>query len=142
MSDNLYLKRDLTDYAVDVGDEEGRYGRNSYLEAVLPDEAEIEVYSTGGYQGTQGYAITLDGYYWIIKEAYGSCSYCDAFLNAQQSADQTAVEYIHSMMRNSYCFESLDDALQFLQEKDDPYEYYRWPRIASEVAENLKDLHY
>lgn len=126
--DRLYIKNDLGDYAnTDINDPDG-YSRIDYLRAILPDSAEIDVYSTGGYQGTMGFVIRLDEYIWLIKEAFGSCALCDGFIDSHK------VEYAESMCRNAYCFEDEKLARMFLTEKIDNGEYM-WERIATKMRE-------
>lgn len=126
---NLYLGKDLGDYAnTDVSEVDG-YGRTTWLKAILPNSADINVYSTGGYQGTKGYVIYLDDYTWIIKEAYGSCSYCDGMIGADDKA-----EYALSMCRNAYCLENKKDAIRFLDNQDG----WGWDKIRSNLKEMIQ----
>jgi len=131
---DLYIKNDLGDYAyTDIDDPDG-YGRTDYLRAILPNSAEVEVYSTGGYQGTMVFVIRLDDYLWVIKEAYGSCNLCDGFVGR---GDGHKIEYAESMCRNAYCFESEDDAIKFLKQKDEDGGYI-WEKVANKAIEMLK----
>lgn len=131
---DLYIKNDLGDYADTNIDDPDGYGRTPYLKAILPDSAKLSTYSTGGYQGTMVFVIRLDGYLWVIKEAYGSCNLCDGFVGRGGSHK---IEYAESMCRNAYCFESEDAAVEFLKQKDKDGGYI-WEKVASKAIEMLK----
>jgi len=131
---NRYLGLDLEDYATDppLEEQDDRYwSRTNIIRELLPDTADVEVYSTGGYQGEMGFVIGLDGYYWLIKETYGSCSFCDGLLGADDS-----LEYGRSILRNAYAFDSEADARAFLREQDG----YIWDRIKNEMAGLLDEV--
>lgn len=131
MSD-LYLQRDLTDYADEYTKEKPYISRKKLLRNMLPDDAAIDHHTTGGYQGLHGYVIVLDGYWWLLKDAYGSCSYCDGLLSAAQDSPEKVEEYGLSMMRNAYCFDTEADARAFLDAKvsDEDHWGWGWPEIA------------
>lgn len=134
--DNLYLGKDLGDYADldDVENPERSYqgSRAYYLNEILPDSATILTYRVGSYQGTMGIVITLDDYLWVIKEAYGSCGHCDGYLGAEDKA-----EYALSICRNAYCFERKTDARDFIQgRKENDDSYYGWTDIVDDL-ENM-----
>ena len=72
------------------------------------------------------------GYYWIIKEAYGSCEVCDGFIGAPN------YEYGLSILRNAYAFDTLDDARAFLSSVDG----WGWNRIREpglDLLDHLED---
>lgn len=124
----LYRKHDLTNYATTPTAEMDRYSRSDILKTMLPDSAEMETVSTGGYQGWMGFIIHLDGYVWLIKDGYGSCSYCDGLLAADNAAS-----YGESMMRNVYCFDTGSDAATFVTEQDG----YAWNEVADDILAHL-----
>lgn len=130
-----YIKKDLTDYEVDnpvVDDERYYTSRTDVIEALLPEEAEIHVHSTGNYQGSMGFVIELDDYLWLIKESYGSCSYCDGFIGSKDE-----MEYGLSMLRNAYCLESKKDAHLFLDHIRHE-DSWGWGSIADGVIDILE----
>jgi broad specificity phosphatase PhoE len=55
-----------------------------------PDPERITVIDHGHYQGTRVYVVGAAGYqpdaYWYARISYGSCSGCDAFQHAVESA--------------------------------------------------------
>jgi len=129
MATNLYHKYDLGDYAT-TPTNSGNCSRSDLLKAMLPDKADIDTVSTGGYQGHLGFIIRLDGFTWVLKDAYGSCEYCDGLLGADDAAS-----YGQSMMRNAYCFDSNDDAATFVRQQDG----WGWDSLADDLLDTLKD---
>jgi len=119
----LQVKADLEDLAVAEAewDYEWDYShsRSEILASMLPN-FDIESKCTGGYQGT--YVFRLDGpeYVWLLRDSYGSCSYCDGLIN-----NGNPYGYGVSMLRNAYAFESEDDAQRFLEAVDN----WRWERV-------------
>ena len=130
------IKKDLADYAQDKLESEERplmVDREDAMRELLPDNAEIDVYSTGGWQGSMGFVIWLDDYTWVIKEAYGSCSYCDEFIGTSDKA-----EYMRSVMRNAYCFRDNEDAIEFLEAKQEN-DTFIWGQVARHMVELIKE---
>lgn len=130
--ENLYVRNDLEDYAETPTRKMSRHPKRSELiGALLPASADIDFYSTGGYQGHMGFVIKLDGYIWLLPESYGSCSVCDGLLSASDK-----LEYGRSMLRNAYCFETEREAKQFLNEKRVDGTW-KWRKIAGEMHEMI-----
>jgi len=131
MSETLYIKNDLEDYAKDISVDESteRASREQLIDELLPDSARYEIYSTGGWQGTLGIVIECDDYIWLIKEPFGSCGVCDGLLGASDK-----VGYGKKMLRNAYCFESTELAIRFLGEIDG----WQWEEIEHGVREILE----
>ena len=130
---DLYLKKDLTDYS-ELPTEVDGYTRTDYIKAILPEKATIDAHSVGSYQGTMGIVIGLDGYYWLIKEHYGSCSYCDGMLGAESK-----IEYAESILRNAYCLPDEETALRFLACKEEESSY-GWNDITPEMREIVREM--
>jgi len=109
----------LNDHEVEFESKYGNPGRVDILKNILPSY-EIETACTGGYQGT--YVFRLDGpeYIWLIRDSYGSCSYCDGLID-----NPDPYNYGIQMLRNGYAFESEDDAVQFLKLVGN----FRWERV-------------
>lgn len=132
----LYLGKDLEAYVEDEQVAEKHPRRGDLVRGLLPDSATINIYSSGGYQGMMGFAIDLDDHIWLIKESYGSCSYCDGLIG---SGDR--ISYGISMLRNAYCFESIDDAVEFVDDASDNDDgYYGWDRISGGLIDELQKL--
>lgn len=134
-NERLYLRNDLEDHADDtISSVEDQYSRAAIMRELLPERADVFVYSTGGYQGTMGFVIrNVDGYVWVLKEGFGSCSYCDGLLGADNAAD-----YGRSMMRNAYCFKDESDAVQFIEEMRENG-VWGWHRVGEPLIEELQD---
>jgi hypothetical protein len=129
---DLYIKNDLTDYVEYPSNGVDGYARTDYIKAILPEKADIEVYNHGSYQGTLGFVIRLDGYYWLIKEHYGSCSVCDSMMAADDK-----IEYAKSILRNAYCIENEENAIKFLIMKEEDGSY-GWRNIAPEMRDIVR----
>lgn len=148
MSDYL-VKNDLIDYA-DIPEKQKRrsskpkvdedkdveygYGRSGWIRASLPDEVTVDSWSSGGYQGKQAFIISLDGYLWLIDTYYGSCSYCDRFIENEKSETE-------NLIRSARCFETKDDLLAWVDEADDEYVFKRGytDSISKEKIEGMID---
>jgi len=74
--------------------------RGKAAELVLPDSASTVSSYSGGYTGRYAIAIMYDGAYWLVTDAYGSCSHCDSFLADKQAATE-------QILRDAKRFESL-----------------------------------
>ena len=133
MDNVLYEKRDLEDYASDQESVDS-YGRVDNVKELLPDDAIVKNYSAGGYEGTIGIVIKLDGYYWLIKEMYGSCSLCDPYIASDDHA-----EYARSIMRNAYCLPDKESAEKFLKKKEED-DSYGWKKITTQMNELIQEI--
>lgn len=111
----------------DPEDELWRYRRTTALEAVLPDEAEIHSAASGDYQGEMVHVIELAGYIWMAHDYYGSCSYCDGFID-------NTVGWTTSQVRRFYCFEEPSDAIEYVGSTDD------WGYEATELKPEAKRI--
>ena len=131
---DLYIKNDLADYADERATCPSPATRGQIVRALLPD-AEIRTHSTGSYQGTMGFVIHLYDYVWLIKEAYGSCSYCDGLL-----ATENKISYGISMLNNAYCFETTDDALTFLSRTDELVDEWGWKDVRHGMIDEVEAL--
>lgn len=132
--ENLYLGRDLEDYASppSTSFNSRRPGREEVVRALLPDSATIKTYHPGGYSGAMGFVIYLDDYIWLIKEYYGSCNLCDGMLAASDK-----IKYGRSILRNAYCLESEEDAIEFLNNRIAQSDY-GWRKIAPDMQEIIE----
>ena len=119
MSDNLYIERDLSDYAQEISDEDGLLTREEYLEEMLCDVEYLRMYAVEGRERHHyhSYIISLDGYYWIIKEDICDTAGRYAFM-------KNANEYMKNMMSNAYCFDSFKDAKKFVNSKESERGWY------------------
>ncbi len=126
-SEKTYIEKDLSEYAL-ISNLSG-CSRNEAMESVLPNEAKIETASIGGYEGKLVIVIKLDGYIWMHNDYYGSCGYCDGFLENEK-------EWTEDMLRKMYCFKTVEDALQYINETDD----YSWEDLKSKTKEILKEI--
>jgi hypothetical protein len=131
--DELQLKKDLHDHAVSEENFEGvEYRtREKLLRKILQPEW-MEGTSTGGYSGTLGFVIEEDDKVWIIKEAYGSCEYCDGLLAAE-----SAYTYTMSMLKNAYCFGDYTDAYEAIKLMNGFY----WQQIKNDLL-NIIEARY
>lgn len=147
---NYYVKADLEDYAdldelLDDDAEEYRsptLGRSEILEKALDLERDVDFdsYCTGGYQGTYLFVFEKGGYLWLLKDSYGSCSYCDGLLASENSAS-----YGISMMRNAYAFENENDAVRFLhmasdRDADHDLMSYSWQKVGEQGIKLIDEL--
>lgn len=157
--DNLYLKADLEDHA-DLSrierDEENRlrYSRSDLLEAAL--DTEVHTTCSGGYQGTYGFVLVMDGLLWVIKDSYGSCSVCDGLLAAHdQDGRPYRVEdpeeldcenvrnYALVMMRNAYAFDNKNDAVRFVHKAEDgdlDVWGWSWGNVSEGIIEDINGV--
>jgi hypothetical protein len=144
VDETLYEKDDLADYArlSNVTDSGGRYSGPS-RQTLLKDALGVEVKSvcSGGYQGTWLFILVVNDTLWLLKDSYGSCSYCDGLMGA--SGDDAVRDYAENMMRNAYAFESKNDAVRFLHQKiEEGYGSWGWPTVADEGIETLAYINY
>lgn len=159
---HLYEKDDLADYAAveAVNGSDSEYGlpsRSDLLEMAL--DVEPTTVCSGGYQGTYLFILVVNDTLWLIKDSYGSCSYCDGLLaqqvrtysaddeeekaELQQEEDENLQQYARSMMNNAYAFESKNDAVRFLHEKDDDRSYsHGWAAVAEDGISELSEVDY
>jgi len=159
---HLYEKDDLADRAElsNVNGCESEYGlpsRSDLLEMALG--VEPTTVCSGGYQGTYLFILVVDDTLWLIKDSYGSCSYCDGLLaqqvltygadteeekeELQSEEDENLQQYARSMMNNAYAFTSKNDAVRFLQEKDDDRMYsHGWAAVAEGGISELSEVNY
>jgi len=108
-----YIQKDLIDYSTFPTSKDTYIGqRPDWVEAALPDEAVIQYVRSGGYQGQYAFVIRLDGYIWLFNDYHGSCGGCDDFIDRQW-------QWTEDMLRRAYCFESEEDAVEYLSETDD-----------------------
>lgn len=110
-NDKPYIKKDLIDWA-DSGKLAREHNRASALEAVLPEDARVHYEKSGGYQGDLVLIIECADYIWVHLDSYGSCSHCDAFLSDREN-------WTEKMLREAYCFETVSDAREYLDNTDD-----------------------
>lgn len=156
---HLYEKDDLANYA-DLSNVDGRgseYGlpsRSDLLEMALG--VEPTTVSSGGYQGTYLFIFVVEDTLWLLKDSYGSCSYCDGLLSqrvndysydgseeeAQSEEDENLRQYAESMMNNAYAFTDKNDAVWFLHEKTSDGFEYGWGSVAPDGIEKLSDVEY
>lgn len=160
---HLYQKADLADHA-DLSNVDGRgneYGlpsRSGLLEMALG--VEPKTVCSGGYQGTYLFILVVDDTLWLIKDSYGSCSYCDGLLaqevrtysaedeaekeELQTEEDENLRQYAESMMNNAYAFEDKNDAVRFLDAKapEDASWYHGWESVAEDGIEKLSEVDY
>jgi hypothetical protein len=159
---DLYVKDDLADYAnIEAvhGSEHTLPSRGSLLEMALG--VEPTTVCSGGYQGTYLFIVVVNDTLWLIKDAYGSCSYCDGLLaqrvrkhkaddeeekeELQREEDENLQQYARSMMNNAYAFESKNDAVRFLDEKAPDEErnwYHGWESVAEDGITALNEVDY
>jgi len=144
-----YVKNDLIDYAdVENIDRSGYTSSRSTLlkESLGLSDRELKSYTYGSYQGTMLFVFEVGGYIWLLRDSYGSCSYCDGLLG---SSDVRT--YATSMMNNAYCFESKNDAVRFLnqvldardkdkEDRDLDLNPYFWDSVAVKGIELLNEL--
>lgn len=131
MAKQTYLKRDLIDYVPggEIEIPEPRYGgRPHWVISNLPQEAHVQYWREGGYQGKLAYVIRLDGYFWVFNDYYGSCSGCDAFIDNE-------AQYTEDMLRKAYCFVTKEDVLEYIDSTDD----YSWNGVKEPVRRMLED---
>lgn len=161
---HLYEKDDLADYANvenvnGRGSEYGLPSRSDLLEMAL--DVEPTTVCSGGYQGTYLFILVVNDTLWLIKDAYGSCSYCDGLLaqevrkhsaedeaekeELQSEEDDNLRQYARSMMNNAYAFEDKNDAVRFLHEKtpdEDGRWHHGWEAVAEDGIEKLSEVDY
>lgn len=161
---HLYQKADLADHAdlsnVSGGDSKhGVPSRSRLLEMALG--VDPTVVSSGGYQGTMVFIMVVQDTLWLVKDSYGSCSYCDGLMaqkvrtygvndeeeraELQAEEDENLRQYAESMMNNAYAFEAKNDAVRFLNEKAPDVEgnwYHGWESVAEEAIEELNEVDY
>lgn len=144
MSDRetLYVRADLEEYAdLDAIDDDpsswGTPSRSELLQQSLGlDSVEIHVASTGGYQGEKLFVFRTGGYYWLVKDSYGSCSHCDGLLAADHAS-----EYATTMLRDAYAFTDAGDTIAFLERKandDGGYGIFGWATLADDGVEAVR----
>lgn len=161
---HLYEKADLADHA-DIENVDGRgseYGvpsRSDLLEMALG--VEPTTVCSGGYQGTYLFILVVEDTLWLIKDSYGSCSYCDGLLaqqvrtysaddeaekeELQSEEDENLQQYARSMMNNAYAFTSKNDAVRFLHEKapdEDQSWFHGWESVAEDGISELSEVDY
>ena len=120
-----YIQKDLIDYGR-IPTSVDAFNRAGWVEAALPEEASIQFRKSGGYTGVFVFVIRLNGYIWLFNDYYGSCSHCDSFIDREK-------EWTENMLRSAYCFESEEDALQYLEETDD----FSWGQFSGPAIEEM-----
>jgi len=132
MEEKLYKQKDLIDQCTikKYGAVEG-YGRSAMIKAALPEEAELQTYSTDGYQGKMAFVIRLEGEIWLHNDYFGSCSYCDSFIDNQEN-------WTEKMMRKAYCFDSEENAIEYLETTED-HSWNGYEPISRPTIEMVKD---
>jgi hypothetical protein len=143
MVEETYIKRDLIDYVNgtvedNIVDEDAEYEFNRYpstrpkaVRQCLPESATVHVESEGSYQGEQVLIIECDGYIWLRHGRYGSCSVCDAYQNDPVSETER-------ICRGAYCFETVDDAVAYLETTED----FGWrsDELRSDTIETVESI--
>lgn len=141
-----YQKADLEEHAdLEAIDDDPESWGNPSREEILQqslglDDGEIVSVCSGGYQGEYLFVFRSGEYLWLLKDSYGSCSYCDGLLAADH-----AKSYAEGMMRNAYAFEDDNEAVRFLHEKSDGgAEYstfsYGWGPLVDDGIAGIADL--
>ena len=115
------LNRDLQDYGDYDKIENSYYNRDSAVETVLPDEAEVWFERSGGYQGVWTMIVKFDRSWWVSCGGYGSCSGCDRFLGGHK------VEETKRILREAYAFRTFEECQKYVEEKDRSWEEYPVP---------------
>jgi hypothetical protein len=151
--DQLYRKADLADHA-DLSRIDRSVGshwppnRSDLLREAL--DTNVEGVCSGGYQGTWVFILVVDDILWLLKDSYGSCSYCDGLLAAadldgrsyrtdeEELGAENVRQYAESMMNNAYAFESKNDAVRFIARVDG----YGWRDVRSDTIETLDEVDY
>jgi hypothetical protein len=142
--DNLYDKKDLEDYVnqerIDI-DEGGRFytppKRITLLaEALGMDKQDIDSAWGGSYSGIVVFTFTLDDTLWLLKDSFGSCSYCDPLLSCD-TADE-AKDYPTKMCRNAYAFSDPEDAKAFVEKQRDDGYAWGWTKVADDVLDAIE----
>jgi len=108
------------------------------------DSDEISVVREGGYQGTLLFIFEVDGYIWLLKDSYGSCSNCDGLLAAERGGSYR--DYTRGMIRNAYAFSTSNDAIRFLNDmaNDNPGHEgstfaYGWGPLVDDAVTKIED---
>lgn len=131
---DLYKQKDLIDKCkVKNYDSVDGYGRPAMIKACLPKKAELETNSIGSYDGKISFVIKLDDEIWLHNDYFGTCSGCDGFISKERS-------WVENMLRKAYCFDTIDDAIEYLQRTEDRSWKGYTGNLIKPTIETLKEM--
>jgi hypothetical protein len=111
---DLYVKADLEDHAdFDRIEDAPRIRAKILREALDIEPDDLHMNRCGSYQGSMLFVFELNGQIWLLADSFGSCEVCDGLL----AADHVR-EYATRMCRDSYAFETKEDAVSFLYSRE------------------------
>ena len=143
------MKFDLVHYINwDVVLDEGNWYSGSHIgfySAIFHHTQAIAEYCTDDYQGTDAMIFIfappdpdVPAKLILLSDSYGSCSYCDAWGEADEA---TARELAENLARNVNMFDTLEELREFLEvDVKNEAGYYSYREVASGLLKNLDEF--
>jgi len=85
--------------------------RKAGLNKLLPNDAQVEMVRSGGYQGTLYIVVKHGESYYLLNDHYGSCTGCDLYMSDPE-------KWVKNVLTDSKKFETRLEAVKYLLDEE------------------------